>query len=266
MNMRRKTDRRKAPLHDLLGQLDIAFVIDTTGSMQPYIDEAKHYAADIAERVAKDNQLNIRYAVVAYRDHPPQDNTYVTKIYPFGDAQDLRTALTHLNAMGGGDRPEAVYDGVEAAISLTWRNKADRLIYLIGDSPPHGMHGQFSDGFPQGCPCGLTSAGLSVRLRSNGIELNGFSIENATDTTAAFELLAHATGGTVAVGNHPRMMSSSYGSTMTSHSDSVSDTRVIANCMTTYGLNYEDAAAKLGWSTDKSTLVGTYMTRRGLKT
>ncbi len=41
----------------------------------------------IAEKISKlggDNGgCDFRFALVAYRDHPPQDNSYVTKVYDF---------------------------------------------------------------------------------------------------------------------------------------------------------------------------------------
>src|SRR6266850_124472 len=188
---------KKTKKSDVLGQLDILFVIDATGSMALYIAEARRYAAEVAVKLAKDNDLDIRFGVVAYRDHPPQDNTFVTSSTKgFGDAAQLQDALSRLGASGGGDRPEAVWDGVAEAIKFDWRPGADRTIYLIGDSPPHGLAGnQNEDAWPKGCPCGVTSDKLITDLKHERIEVNAFSIAGYADTTSAFELLTKATNG-----------------------------------------------------------------------
>lgn len=43
----------------------------------------------IAEKISKlggdMGGCDFRFALVAYRDHPPQDSSFVTKVYPFTD-------------------------------------------------------------------------------------------------------------------------------------------------------------------------------------
>ena len=52
-----------------------------------------------------------------------------------GKIQDF---LSNLHADGGGDWPEAVYEGLEAAVNdLNWRKKSKRIIVLVSGSPPH---------------------------------------------------------------------------------------------------------------------------------
>ena len=47
----------------------------------------------------------MRFAIVAYRDHPPQDHTYVTKIQDFTDNFEAIKYVKTLTAGGGGDFP-----------------------------------------------------------------------------------------------------------------------------------------------------------------
>jgi hypothetical protein len=42
---------------------------------------------------------------VTYRDHPPQDSTYVTKILDFTDEKEAIQYVKKLEAYGGGDYP-----------------------------------------------------------------------------------------------------------------------------------------------------------------
>ena len=109
-----------------LNKVDVAFVIDSTGSMGPYIDEAKKYAAHIISKIQSEGDLDIRVALIAYRDHPPQDYSYVASVWDFEDIQGFNANLAPLNAAGGGDRPEAVWDGVNELSKLSWRENSDR--------------------------------------------------------------------------------------------------------------------------------------------
>lgn len=259
---------KKTKKSDVLGQLDILFVIDATGSMAPYIAEARRYAAEVAVKLAKDNDLDIRFGVVAYRDHPPQDNTFVTSSSKgFGDAAQLQDALARLSASGGGDRPEAVWDGVAEAVKFYWREGADRTIYLIGDSPPHGhTASQGEDAWPKGCPCGLTGDALVVNLKKERIEVNAFSIAGYVDTTAAFELLTKATNGVCIKADSPAMVTSGYGTSLGGKSDSIVANRSVMSHMAETGMTYDAASAHLGISAADTVKNAAYLKRRGIKT
>src|ERR1044071_5396679 len=77
---------------------------------------------------------------VEYRDHPPQEKTFVTRVNPLtSDIKRMQKAINSLKADGGGDAPEAVYDGVFAACKqIEWRPFSCRFTLLVGDAPPHG--------------------------------------------------------------------------------------------------------------------------------
>ena len=263
-----KSKKKIKGTKDLLGQLDVLFVIDATGSMEQYISEARKYAGEVAVKLAKDNDLDIRFGVVAYRDHPPQDSTFVTtKSDGFGDVSRLQDALRRLHAGGGGDRPEAVWDGVSVASWFDWREGADRTIYLIGDSPPHGLAGnQHEDFWPKGCPCGLTADELIVVLRDKKIELNAFSISGHSDTTAAFELLTKPTGGVCIKADRPEVMTTGYITSLGDKSESITTSRAVFDAMSTTGLSYRPAAASLGLSVEDIDKTAEYLARRGIKT
>ena len=119
--------------------LDLVFLIDTTGSMSNEIREAKSRVHDIAAalRAKRPGEL-VRMGVVAYRD---QGDDYVTRISPLAHAEEKTFRfLSDLSADGGGDGPEDVLAGLAAALEkMEWREGtgADRLIFLIGDAPPH---------------------------------------------------------------------------------------------------------------------------------
>jgi len=77
---------------------------------------------------------------IPHRDYPPQDNSYVTKSFPFDSSvQNVKEHLKTLYASGGGDGPEGVTAGMKAALELDWRPGAAKMAVLIADAPCHGI-------------------------------------------------------------------------------------------------------------------------------
>ena len=90
-------------------ELDLVFTMDVTGSMGSYINAAKKNIQAIARRLVQEEGYSVRFGLVAYRDHPPQDMTFVSKSFAFTPSVDkMAENLATLHAQGGGDGPEAV--------------------------------------------------------------------------------------------------------------------------------------------------------------
>jgi Mg-chelatase subunit ChlD len=139
--------------------MDVAFVVDTTGSMKDDIKAVKDSLLDIVEQVTRRTEdLRIRFGVVSYRDHPPQDKTYVTQVSDFDEkVKRVQKLISLLKPSEGGDTPEAVADGLhDARVKLSWEMDAYKVVLLVGDAPPHGrLYNRISDDyFPDGCPKG----------------------------------------------------------------------------------------------------------------
>ena len=117
------------------GGLELALVIDTTGSMQSVIDEVK---AEVKSFIASLQRMvpATRVAVVAYRDRGEE---YVTKWSDFSfKTAKVQSFVDGLRADGGGDYEEAVKQGIQAAVDeLSWSKHSKRVLILIGGSPPH---------------------------------------------------------------------------------------------------------------------------------
>ncbi|HET6899645.1 MAG TPA: vWA domain-containing protein, partial [Vicinamibacteria bacterium] len=88
-------------------RVEVAFVLDTTGSMGGLIDGAKRRIWSIARRIGEGRpRPDLRIALVAYRDI---GDAYVTRTYDFtGDMDEVFAHLSEFRAEGGGDGPEHV--------------------------------------------------------------------------------------------------------------------------------------------------------------
>ena len=81
---------------------------DCTGSQGSYITSATKNIQSICQHIFESGKLqaqeDLRIGLVAYRDHPPQDHTYVTKNFGFSsDISYVHKNLSSLYASGGGD-------------------------------------------------------------------------------------------------------------------------------------------------------------------
>lgn len=72
--------------------------------------------------------------MVEYRDHPPQETSFITRVHDFtSSVTKMREWLEGCSASGGGDEPEAVADGLNDALNLSWRKNATKICILISD-------------------------------------------------------------------------------------------------------------------------------------
>ena len=112
--------------------VDVVFLLDCTRSMAGYIDEAKKQIKKIVEMY----ENNVRVAFVGYRDHC--DGSMRIETFQFSEDTDKFVSfLSGVRATGGGDAPEDVLGGLEAAVNLAW-SSANKVIFHVGDSPQHG--------------------------------------------------------------------------------------------------------------------------------
>jgi hypothetical protein len=123
-----------------MGALDVAILIDTTGSMGDEIRYLQAELLNISTALAdRFPDLSQRWAFVAYRDY--QDD-YVTRKFDFGtDLGSFRSSFGLLAAGGGGDYEEAPEKGLADVNSLQWRDGAvARVAFWVGDAPHHNQY------------------------------------------------------------------------------------------------------------------------------
>jgi Ca-activated chloride channel family protein len=155
------------------GSLDLVFLVDETGSMGAYIEEVKRRLLEIIEALrAAPLCRSLRLGLVSYRDHPPADHTFASRVVPLtDDIPTIRKGVERMHAQGGGDGPESVTDGLYDLVRLDWRPRAARVVVWVGDAPPHGVE-PTGDTFPQGCPCGHHWYAQAESCREMGIAIH----------------------------------------------------------------------------------------------
>jgi hypothetical protein len=120
-------------------KVEVVFCLDTTGSMGGLIDGAKAKIWSICNQIASGKPTpDLKVGLVAYRD---RGDVYITKVFDLTDDLDaVHGNLKGFQAAGGGDWPESVNQALfDAVHKIKWSTdrKTLRLIFLVGDAPPH---------------------------------------------------------------------------------------------------------------------------------
>jgi hypothetical protein len=163
-------------------KLDVALVIDTTGSMGDELTylQTEFDALSSAIEAAYPGAEQ-RWALVVYRD---EGDVYVTNSFDFeASAATFRGQLQAQSAENGGDFPEAPDAALEAMNQLAWRSEPDvaRLAFWVADAPHHVEKTAAFSGAVE------VAAGQDVHLypvASSGVdELTEYSMRSAAQLT-----------------------------------------------------------------------------------
>jgi Mg-chelatase subunit ChlD len=161
--------------------LEMVFVLDTTGSMGGLIDGAKQRIWGIVNDVMQSSSHpSVKIGLVAYRD---RGDEYVTQVLPLTDDLDkVYTTLMEYRAAGGGDGPEdvrrALADGLNKAGWSSHIQNVARIIFLVGDAPPHDYADEQDT---------LVSAALAVK---QGMIVNTIQCGIERETTEVWKAIA----------------------------------------------------------------------------
>ncbi len=123
-------------------KVDLAFVIDTTGSMGPYINNVKNNISDFATYI--ENQgIDLRIGIIEYRDITV-DGVNSTRVHKLKGSTwhystaDMIDSLAKLSVGGGGDTSETVIDGlgylVDDANTMLWSSQSYKFAIVLTDA------------------------------------------------------------------------------------------------------------------------------------
>jgi hypothetical protein len=106
----------------LLNGLKYSRFLIFMGSMGSYIRIAQSNITCIAKDLSEKAQHDLRFGLVCYRDHPPAESSYATRVFDFTSSlDDMSRNVGTMKAQGGGDTPESVACALHAALKLPWR-------------------------------------------------------------------------------------------------------------------------------------------------
>lgn len=122
--------------------LDIAFLIDVTGSMEDELRYVNREVVSIVDRIRSESQIPVRVGAVFYRDR--SDSVPLQRIQFTTDVQAFASAMHEVRASGGGDYPEDMNSGFATALDgLSWNHSSGtaRVLIPIADAPPQDYGG-----------------------------------------------------------------------------------------------------------------------------
>lgn len=122
---------------------DIVFIIDTTGSMGPAIENVKKNIEGFADSLTAAG-IDYQFGLVDYKDVVDDKSKYPDPIIKKDFTNDVavfKANLDGLKADGGGDGPEsgleAIMDPANGALSFPFRDGAVKQFIVVTDAPVH---------------------------------------------------------------------------------------------------------------------------------
>lgn len=129
-------------------KIDIAFLIDSTGSMNTQIISVNNSIANFTN-ILENSSIDYKLALVEFRDYPEggcgSSSDFSNKTYTFSDGiftsklDEFRIEMSKIAAAatGGMDSPEAQLTALDVASNLNYRIGSKRFAVLLTNSAPH---------------------------------------------------------------------------------------------------------------------------------
>lgn len=191
--------------------VEIAFVVDATGSMSDELEYLKVELNNVIDSVYTVNPgVDLYTGAVFYRD---VGDAYVTRVSNFtATASTTLEFIANQSASGGGDYPEAVHTALDMALNqLQWSEQAKaRILFLLLDAPPHyrnavvgQLHEQMADAAEKGIKIiPITASGINneteflmrfFAMSTNGTYVfitghSGIGLEHLEPTVGQYEV------------------------------------------------------------------------------
>lgn len=192
------TEAEVGSFQQQLRGLDVAWVIDATGSMGPFWNAARQQVAGISKRLGKggsDVAPDARFGLVAFRDHDKKSG-WAHRATPFAEERPFLQALSAIPIDQGGDVAEAGLDALDCALDLDWRKSSltTRVLVIVSDASFHEGEGKAN-------PRDLSRDRIVARAKQLGVHVFGLMVgQQAKDAdrdlqAKQYQDLADRTGG-----------------------------------------------------------------------
>ena len=175
-------------------RLDVAFLLDATGSMGDEIGAVKEKIREMISEIALgDPAPDVRFGIVVYRD---RGDEFVTRTFDLTrDIDRIVDNLGEIEANGGGDYAESFNEGLHVAVQeLNWELEklVPKLVFIIADAPPHM---DYSDDYDYRREIDAAQdRGIAIHaIGASGLDREGEAIfrEVAEGTDGQFQWLAY---------------------------------------------------------------------------
>jgi len=166
--------------------LDLALIMDCTGSMAPWIENSKETLTNVIDQTIEGNaNATVRVAFIGYRDFVDGDNIFSIQDFTT-DIQAVKTFISTQQATGGHDLPEDAVGALHQTLSLSWYPDSIRLAAIVTDAPTHDVS-----------PAGLILTEVARRMKEKEIDLTLYKLN---DSTEEMYKVIHQTNGDDFVG------------------------------------------------------------------
>ncbi len=168
--------------------IDVLIVMDSTGSMQRWINSARDTVLEAFDEIQKKYpESHLRLGLICYRDIG-DDERYV--LHPFTETiEDVQTLLRKVVAKGGNDSAEDVAGALEHAIE--WFRaphpmcpSPSRTLLFVADAPAHGTRYHpitVGDRYPKGDPDGKEPFDQVQELAMMDVDMTVFRADSSMD-------------------------------------------------------------------------------------
>ncbi len=118
--------------------MNIVFLIDTTGSMDVYIEGVKEKAIEFS-KILKDKDIDFQLGLIGFGDLLEKEKP---RVYRFTkDIEKFKKNVIKLKRYYGGDLPESSLDALETGMEHLKKSRLEEenknVFILITDAPPH---------------------------------------------------------------------------------------------------------------------------------
>ena len=137
-------------------RLDILFIIDSTNSINTYLEEIKKNFNDMINKIYNNCPTSTIYiGFIGYTDFSELDfgEEYIDIDFT-KNKEEINEKIKELTSHGGGDEPEDLCGAFDLALKKNWKG-CSRFAILATDAPCHGIEyhsPDIEDNYPNGDP------------------------------------------------------------------------------------------------------------------